>query len=287
MQTFSEFARAHGVLVPDLYASDRIRRCATTTHERSKNGAYFWDGQRGWVMAWDGDGETYWYGGEYKPWTEEEKRAWGRERNQERQARDAKYAQAAARAQALIRASTSASHGYLQLKGFPEARELVQADESLLIPMRSHADNRLQGVQNVSWDDATRRWTKKMLTGMRAKGAVMRLGSPRASETILCEGYATGLSIQAALDRFKLNAAVLVCFSDSNMRYVADFIGGVRYAFADNDASQAGERAAQLAGLPYCMSDQVGEDANDLHVRAGLLQVCKKLMGVRSEALRR
>lgn len=47
MQTFSEIARTCGVLIGDLYPSDRNRRCATTAR-RSKNGAYFREGLRGW-----------------------------------------------------------------------------------------------------------------------------------------------------------------------------------------------------------------------------------------------
>ena len=83
----------------------------------------------------------------------------------------------------------------------------------------------------------------------------------------------------------RLNAAVLVCFSDVNMRQVSGLVQGLKYAFADNDVSGAGERATQAAGLAYCMSDVVGEDANDLHQRAGLLAVSMKLMTARRAAV--
>jgi len=49
--TFQQFAEAHGVLIRKLVSSDRIQRCPTTTHPKSTNGAYLWDGQRGGVMA--------------------------------------------------------------------------------------------------------------------------------------------------------------------------------------------------------------------------------------------
>jgi hypothetical protein len=75
--SFALFARAHGLEVGDFHASDRIQRCATTEHPRSKNGAFFWDGSRGWVFAWDGEAKTQWYDDpNAKPWTDEEKRAW-------------------------------------------------------------------------------------------------------------------------------------------------------------------------------------------------------------------
>ena len=221
MQTFSEFARACGVLVGDLHPSERIRRCATTAHERSKNGAYFWDGQRGWVMAWDGDGEVHWYGGELKPWTDEEKREWARKRDADRQRRIARQIQAARQAEALIRSCIPQAHGYLHRKGFPDTRVLVAPDEAMVIPMRDVSDNRILGVQTVRWDADEREWVKRMATGMRATGAVLRIGPVSAVETVLCEGYATGLSIDAAIKQMRLNAAVLVCFSDSNLRYAA------------------------------------------------------------------
>lgn len=286
MQTFSQFAQAHGVLVGNYYASDRIHRCATTAHEKSKNGAYFWDGKRGWCMAWDGDGFVHWYGGEFTPWTDEEKREWGRRQDQSRQQKVQKQHQAADRTKAMIGECSQQVHGYLQLKGFSETLGLVTADESLLIPMRDVSTNALLGGQLIRWLPEENRWEKKMIPGMRAKGAVLRLGPKQVTETVLCEGYATGLSIEAALRSMRLQAAVLICFSDSNMRYVSDAVHGRKYAYADNDASGAGERAAQQAGVAYCMSDVVGHDANDDHMKLGVFAVSKKLMAARQEAIR-
>ena len=53
-----------------------------------------------------------------------------------------------------------------------------------------------------------------MLFGMR-KGASYRIGSARAAELWFVEGYATGLSVDAAL-KLCGSAAVVVCFSASN-----------------------------------------------------------------------
>ena len=54
----------------------------------------------------------------------------------------------------------------------------------------------MRGAQLIRWLSEERKWEKKMLPGMRAKGAVLRLGSAAPWLTILCEGYATGLSIE-------------------------------------------------------------------------------------------
>jgi putative DNA primase/helicase len=190
------------------------------------------------------------------------------------------YRAAAIEAQKLIEQCELKTHYYLNAKGLPDVVALVN-DMTLVVPMRSLETNQLQGVQTINWIVEERRWEKKMATGMRAKGAVLRLGSPRALEVFLCEGYATGLSIELALRRLRLNASVLVCFSDSNMVYVAGQVKTPAFVIADNDKSLAGERAAVKTGLPWRMSDQLGEDANDLHQRAGLAALCKLILDVR------
>jgi putative DNA primase/helicase len=190
------------------------------------------------------------------------------------------YRDAAMRSQELIDVCTRETHYYLNAKGLPDAIGLV-ADGVLVVPMRSLETNQLQGAQTIEWIPAERRWEKKMVYGMRAKGAVLRLGNKNAQETFLVEGYATGLSVEMALRRLRLNASVLICFSDSNLAYVASMLTGRAFVFADNDASGAGERAAKKAGFPYCMSSVLGNDANDDHQQFGLIHLCTMLMNVR------
>lgn len=192
------------------------------------------------------------------------------------------YRQAAAQAQRLIAGCSMKTHYYLNAKGLPDVLALV-ADAKLVVPMRDLEKNALVGVQTIEWLPSERRWEKKMAPGMRARGAVLRLGNQRAQETFLCEGYATGLSIELAARRMRLNASVLVCFSDSNLAHVAPMVPGRAFVIVDNDVSQAGEKAAIKTGLPYRMSDVVGEDANDLHQRAGLMALCSLLMEVRKQ----
>lgn len=287
--SFIQFARAHGVEIDPnrLIASERIKRCPTTEKPKSTNGAYFWDGCRGWVFAWDGEARTQWYDDpNAKPWTDEEKRAWAVKRRMAAVEQERKYESAALRAAMLLRSTVPGSHDYLIRKGLPKIDGLVLPDGELLVPMRNLGTNQLQGAQIIRWVGDEMKWEKKMVPGMRAKGAVLRLGPKQAAETILCEGYATGLSIEAAARQLRLNAAVLVCFSDSNMVYVAGLLSkGKRIVFADNDKSEAGEKAAIATGLPYCMSDIEGEDANDVHVRGGLMPVCALLMKARLQEM--
>jgi phage/plasmid primase-like uncharacterized protein len=284
MTDFVTFAQAHGVLIADLYSGDRIRRCPTELNPRKKNGAYFWDGERGFCFAWDGEAKAQWYSDpNSKPWTPAQKAEW----QAKRRAMDAEHQRgqerAAMRAQELMRASIPAEHNYLAMKGFPKAQGLVQQDGALLVPMRNVITNNVQGAQIIRWIEDDRRYEKKMLPGMKAKGAVLRLGG-KASETVLVEGYATGLSVEAAARSAGLHTAVLVTFSDSNLLHVAPLVKGRAIVYADNDKSGAGERAAKATGLPYCMSDIEGNDANDDHSRSGLMYVSQKLMNLRRQS---
>lgn len=285
MNSFVDFARAHGVEIDPakLYASERIKRCPTTDKPRSTNGAYFWDGERGWIFNWSGEARVQWWNDpSAKEWTEEEKRAWAMKRRAAAEQSERKQENAALHAAMLLRQTVPAPHDYLFRKGFPKMDGLVLPDGVLLVPMRNLFTNELQGAQLIRWLPEELKWEKKMVPGMKAKGAVLRLGPKQAAETILCEGYATGLSIELAARQMRLNASVLVCFSDSNMVHVAGLLTkGKRMVFADNDKSGAGERAARGTGLPYCMSKTEGFDANDEHKRGGLMPVCSLLMEAR------
>lgn len=232
-------------------------------------------------MAWDGDAQVHWFGDSSGSWSDAEKHAWLQRRRAVEQDQDQRRKGAIQRATDLLSQAVPREHGYLQRKGLKQCSGLVLDDDSLFVPMRDFVTNALCGGQIIRWLPDERRWEKKMLAGMRAKGAVLRLGPSCAAETILCEGYATGLSIELAIRQMHLSAAVLVCFSDSNLVHVAPLVRGKAFVFADNDASGAGLRAARATGLPYCVSDRQGEDANDLYVRAGLIALCAELMKAR------
>lgn len=282
--SFVNFARAHGVEIDPsrLYASERIKRCGTTEKPNGKNGAYYWDGERGWVFNWAAEARVQWFHDDKAtPWTEAEKAAWKAKRQAAQASQEQDYQRAALRAAELIRNAKPTEHNYLHRKGFADVQGLVDVDGALLVPMRNLITNNVQGVQVIRWDEAGMTFTKKMSPGMRAKGAVYRMGDKTAPETILCEGYATGLSIVAALRSVGLRASVLVCFSANNLEFIAPQIKGRAYVFADHDKSGTGEKSAKATGLPYCMSPIEGEDANDLHARAGLFAVCQLLMEVR------
>jgi putative DNA primase/helicase len=281
--TFSQFAALYGLILPDLYPSERVRRCPTEHHPRAKDGAYFWDGRRGWVSDWSNGAEIHWYDNpDAKGFTDADKKAWGeRKRAQERRQAEV-HRQAERTAAALLAACKPDEHMYLRSKQLPDVRGLVNDERELIVPMRTLESNQLVGAQVIRWLMDEREWQKKMIYGTRAKGAVFRLGNPRAPETWLVEGYATGLTLAMAIRQLNQQAQVLICFSASNLTHVAALVKGRKFAFADHDKSGTGQRAAEQAGLAYCMSPVEGEDANDLYVRAGLMAVSKLMMEART-----
>ena len=285
--SFINFARDHGLLIDEskLYASDFIKRCGTVDKPRSLNGSYLWDGQRGWIFNWAGEAKAIWYDDpNAKPWTDQEKREWVTKRNKANADRDRSYDMAADRAVITLNSAKMEIHPYLEIKGFKDLQGYV-VDNKLLVPMRNVVTDKLQGYQEIYWDEPNRKYEKKMLHGMRAKNAVLYMGSREAPETWLVEGYATGLSLHKALRSTGSNASVVVCFSASNMIQVANQVKGDRYVFADNDESKTGEKAAIETGLPWTMADEVGMDANDMHDKLGLMSVVKKVMDLRKKVL--
>jgi len=284
---FIDFARAHGVEIDPnrLYASEKIRRCGTVEKPKSGNGAYFWDGERGWVMDWSGEARVIWYEDPHaKPWTDEEKRSWAAKRATAASEQDKKYEYAALQADITLRSAKQDHHPYLEFKGFKETRGLVLGDK-LLIPMRNVATNKLQGYQSIWWNAEIRKYEKKMLHGMRAKNAVLTLGNRDVGESWLVEGVATGMSLKHALKSVGIPASVVICFSASNMVQVADQVPGRKYVFADNDESKTGEKSAISTGLPWTMADTVGWDANDLHQRESLFAVVAKIMELKKKEM--
>lgn len=186
-----------------------------------------------------------------------------------------KQDEVAKQAQELVRSAVISGHPYLVRKGFPSRTSLVREGQ-LVIPIRDvdHYQH-IISAQLVSADGE-----KRFLTGGRTRLGIHRLGAARADRIALCEGYATGLSIDAALGRLPGAHAVIVCFSARNLELVAPrFPGAV--VCADHDESMTGEEAAKRTGLRWVMPREVGTDWNDVHLRHGLHAVVEALRTLR------
>lgn len=288
MSDFFQFAAAHGLAIRRLISDGQIHRCPTVTKPLTDNGAYMFDGSRGWCMDWAQGEEVQWWQDENaQPWTGAQK-AEVAKRNEaalrERIERQRKAAQEAAKilaeAELVIPREGRAwkpgrpavepiyAHPYLVRKGFPLEPSLIAGDE-LLVPMFDCFDRTKPiGLQRIKPDG-----DKKFLIGQRAKRAVHRMGTGKARQVWLCEGYATSLTVRTAIKKMYGTADVVACFSAGNIIAVAQ-AGIGTHVFADRDVSGVGERAAQATGLPYAIAMEIGMDANDLFMRHGIDAVC-------------
>jgi len=273
--SFREVAESIGLMPRTILEDDRIHRCGTALHPKKTNGTYRTDGVRGWVKNWETGETAIWH--EQQP--ERRRSAPPKPLPSlalRREEEEAKAKRAADLAKQRIAAAAFETHPYLERKGFPKAVGLVQ-DGVLLVPVRVGAE--VVSLQEIYADGA-----KKNLPGGRMSGGSFSIGSGRLE--VLCEGYATGLSIKAALAGLNLPARVTCCFSASNVATVAETR---RYAFivADNDKAVAqfdglgtGEFYARRAALPWVMPPDLGTDANDFHLSAGLPALQNMLLGL-------
>lgn len=186
-------------------------------------------------------------------------------------AREQAQQQAAKKAGWILHQCKPERHAYFDMHGMREQEGLVWwPDENqnlLCIPMRvGHA---LVGVQLID-----RTGGKKFLTGQRTSGAEYLIDhSGHGAVDYWVEGYCTGLALRACLSALKMRYRIHITFSAHNMKSMANS----GYVIADNDASGAGEKAAQATGLPYWMSDIQGEDFSDMHQRLGTFRASQAL----------
>lgn len=274
--TFHDFCRINGLLLPGLPIMDgRIHRVPTTAHPQRKNGWYRAGPLGGRCQAFDMDPYAHTWrpeGGEDSVSPEDVAR-WKAlaaiERDKAAKARE----KAARNAQALIDEATLLyGFPYLVRKGFPQHVALIHKPRKLLlVPMRDAAH--YKNVLSVQMID--KEGNKKFLPGGQARNACYIMGA--GEDVILCEGYATGLSIQAALKTLYKQARVAICFSAGNIANVATKLEGRKFIMADHDASGTGARAAEGTGLPWEMSPTIGQDANDLHATSGIRALAQLL----------
>ena len=215
-------------------------------------------------------------------------------RKEERE-RKRRYDIAAKHAEKIVEGASLAPHSYLAAKGFRDQRGLVGKFNdvfTLIVPIWNR-DNKIRSVEFISPDG-----TKRFLPGGEIGGNFQRLG--RSRSVWLCEGYATGLSVRAALRARSIDDEVRVCLSAGNMKRVA---GEMRShetirVIADRDwwkcrnghkwdadfsdtpdchicgtedvTPPTGERVAREIGAPYWLPQETSWDANDVHRHHGL-----------------
>jgi phage/plasmid primase-like uncharacterized protein len=274
MTTFVDFCRCHGVLIDQSPRLGVWLRYRTADKPAHRNGAVKYMGDHGFV-------QNHATMQEVALWRSEGESLVAAQKAQEianQAAKDTlrRQQQAAQKAAQMLAECELKPHPYLASKGFPEERVNVLGD-LMLLPMRVGRD--VVGLQQI--DPAGE---KKYLFGQRSSYAQYQFTAGNGPH-ILCEGFATALSLRLALVRLRRPFTLHVCFSAGNMKKVArSFESG--FVAADNDKSQTGQKVANEIGWPCWMSDQEGEDANDYHLRKGIFALSQGLQKMFLEARR-
>jgi len=271
--TFMEHAAAHGLIIERLVADGQWHRVPTTDHKHKRNGAYAFNGTHGAIQNW----ATMQDVAVWKPENNStvDRHAY-REQNRKAAIQQQKRHDAARHEAArIIRECIRGTHPYLAAKGFPDAQGLIY-DDDLIIPMREFQNYGIvNGVQKIAPDG-----TKLFLPGTKAKGAAFIIAKGALRERWLVEGFATGLSVQAALLDLRRQAEIIVTFSAGNLKYIAEMMKRPAYVFADNDASGVGVAAAVATGLPWVTPKDIGFDANDVIRQRGLRELVEIVRGI-------
>ena len=264
---FLNFCAAHGIILNHAPPIGVWKRYPTTDHPKKRNGAVKYMGDHAFVQNHATDTEVSVWQTD-APVNIDVARIAKMARDAENQRRKMQ-SDAAQKAQAILSQTELRKHDYLKAKGFPDEWGKVYTIDGvqlLVIPM--WANGAVVGCQLIKPDGE-----KKFLYGQRTAGAAFVMDNK--GDNILCEGFATALSIQKAMKSIKRPYTIYVCFSAGNMKKVAEDKHGL--IIADNDASGTGERVAKEIGWPYWMSDVLGEDANDYLMRVGLFKFTQSL----------
>lgn len=257
--SFQQFAEQNGLIISNL-VHDRWTRVPTVDKPQSRNGAYIFDGNSGAVQNWAIHEKPVSYKGKHDPQFRAKIQV-----SQDNRVDDNK--KAASKAAWIMNQATRQTHAYLSSKGFPDATGYVWND-SLLIPMR--IDQKLVGLQMIKPDGK-----KHFLKGQITKGAEAIIDAKGVD--ILCEGFATALSVRRALKATNTRYTVHVCFSAGNIKHMAKKYNNC-VIVADHDP--VGIRVAKESGRPYWVSPNSGEDFNDYELRVGAEIAGKSLIAL-------
>ena len=196
---FESFAEKHGLIIDHL-VHDKWTRCRTIDKPNKKNGSYIFDGVTDAVQNWAIHEKPIAFRGKHDPSQviRKPKITIDIVKNQTRATNKAAF---------ILNNAVKKTHPYLEKKGFPEEKGWVWND-LLVIPMRINGD--LVGCQLIDPEG-----NKKFLSGQKTKTASAIFDNK--GQVILCEGYATALSIRRALKTIKTRYKIVVCFSASNL----------------------------------------------------------------------
>ena len=187
-----------------------------------------------------------------------------------------KQQEAARKAASILNQCQIGFHPYLERKGFKDEQGNVwKTDDGLLLVIPMRVGHHLVGCQIIREDGE-----KKFLAGQRTSNAAFTFDNK--GDHILVEGYATALSVRAAMKALKRRYTLHVCFSAGNLvKVAANLPRG--YVIADHDklnptnGTRAGHEVVKKVGWPFFMPEQEGMDFNDLHQSTSLFKCSQAL----------
>ncbi len=182
--SFEDFARSHGLLIKDLVL-DRWVRVGTEDHPKKQNGAYIFDGHKGAIINFAVHDRHIIYKSA-EPFIPDPNAL--QKKLAAKQEHELRQRKAADKAAYILNNAVKDQHPYLLRKGFPDKGLIWNG--LLVLPMR--VQQNLVGCQLISADG-----TKRFLSGQRTKGASLVIDNK--GRNILCEGFATGMSVRRAL----------------------------------------------------------------------------------------
>jgi putative DNA primase/helicase len=185
-------------------------------------------------------------------------------REKARRDHESRQRRAADKAAFILNNATKEQHPYLIRKGFPD-KGLIW-NSLLVLPMR--VGQRLVGCQLIQEDG-----TKRFLSGQQTKGASLVIDNK--GRNILCEGFATGMSVRRAMKHLRERYTIHVCFSAGNMLEIAKNLRDP-LVIADNDSM--GIATAKKIASVYWLGE-AGEDFNDTEQRIGTQLAAESLRG--------
>jgi putative DNA primase/helicase len=264
---FRSFLHSIG-LEPRSIEPGKWQRCPTVNHPKKKNGSFKLadDGLVGWAMdyalhseliTWRPDAQIDAPKIDYAEIAR-------RKREQAAAAQAATYAATAHyRAAELLHGS----HPYLRAKGLKVAGcggLRVDSEGWLIIPML--LGGKISSIQRISPEGDKRFWP-----GAPVAGATYLIGDSDVF-TVVCEGFATGLTLFQAMP----HARVIVAFNAGNLMHAVDYLdrNGLAVIAADNDHETAkrvgfnpgiekATEAAQKVGIGIAYPSCQGSDWDD------------------------
>jgi putative DNA primase/helicase len=247
---FEQFALSQGLIIKSLIF-DKWVRVPTDDHPKKLNGAYIFDGQRGAVINFAMHDKHIPFKSDepYKPDPNAAAKRQQLERDRLKRQQAAKD-----KAAFILSNSTQQPHAYLKNKGFDEKGWVWNG--LLVVPMRINGS--LVGCQLIAEDGG-----KKFLSGQITKGASLMIDNK--GRDILCEGFATGLSVRRALKHLRVRYRIHICFSAGNMLEIAKTVTDP-LVIADNDVM--GVNTAKKIASRFWLGE-ADEDFNDTEKRLG------------------